>query len=34
MPADPPKAKLITPPMIVTVLLLASTPLWLKQAGL
>ena len=34
MSADPPKAKLITPPMIVTVLLLASTPLWLKQAGL
>ena len=27
-------APLITPPMWVTVLLLASTPLWLKQAGL
>ena len=34
MSADPPIAKLITLPMIVTVLLLASTPLWLKQAGL
>jgi branched-chain amino acid transport system permease protein len=27
-------APLITPPMLATVLLLASTPLWLKQAGL
>ncbi|MEO8057054.1 MAG: branched-chain amino acid ABC transporter permease [Burkholderiales bacterium] len=34
MSAEPSKAKLITAPMIVTVLLLASTPLWLKQAGL
>ena len=34
MSADPRQAKLITAPMIVTVLLLASTPLWLKQAGL
>lgn len=34
MSADPRHAPLITPPMLVTVLLLASTPLWLKQAGL
>jgi branched-chain amino acid transport system permease protein len=34
MSADARHAPLITPPMLVTVLLLASTPLWLKQAGL
>ncbi len=34
MATDPPTAKLITSPMIVTVLLLASTPFWVKQAGL
>ena len=34
MPTDPRHAPLVTPPMWITVLLLASTPLWLKQAGL
>jgi branched-chain amino acid transport system permease protein len=34
MSAAPRHAPLITPPMLVTVLLLASTPLWLKHAGL
>jgi len=34
MSADSRSAPLITAPMLVTVLLLASTPLWLKQAGL
>jgi branched-chain amino acid transport system permease protein len=34
MPAANPRAPLISLPMVVTVLLLASTPLWVKQAGL
>jgi branched-chain amino acid transport system permease protein len=34
MSAEPRHALLITVPMLATVLLLASTPLWLKQAGL
>jgi branched-chain amino acid transport system permease protein len=34
MSADARHAPLITAPMLVTVLLLASTPLWAKQAGL
>jgi branched-chain amino acid transport system permease protein len=34
MPAAARHAPLITPPMLVTLLLLASTPLWLKQVGL
>jgi branched-chain amino acid transport system permease protein len=34
MPANARHAPLLTAPMVITVLLLASTPLWLKQAGL
>jgi branched-chain amino acid transport system permease protein len=34
MPTDSRHAPLVTRPMLATVLLLASTPLWLKQAGL
>ena len=32
--ATPPAAPLVTPPMLLTLALLASTPLWLKSAGL
>jgi branched-chain amino acid transport system permease protein len=34
MPPTPREAPLITAPMLVTIALLASTPLWLKQVGL
>lgn len=34
MPAHPSRAALLTPPMVGTLLLLASTPLWLGSVGL